>query len=89
MIGPVDTSQDEPLDPAGFRHQMLLLKSLHCGRPVLYDGRHQFIQCLTTNRSGCDIEMLVYLAGKPGAIDSSQVQIKTTNQHAAEETHSA
>lgn len=75
QIGPVDANQDEPFDPDLCRHQLLLLKSLHCGRPVLYQGRRQFISCVTVNRSGCDIDMLVYLAGKVGGVDSREVGI--------------
>lgn len=84
MTGPVDNSQDEPFDPDLCRHQLLLLKSLHCGRPVLYQGLRQFISCLTANRSGCDIDMTVYLAGKPGGIDSTEIQIVSTKFTAEE-----
>lgn len=80
MTGPVDASQDAPFNPAAYKHQYLLLKSLHCGRPVLHHGRSQFIQCVSANLSGCDIEMTVYLAGIKGGIDSSEIQIKTTEQ---------
>jgi hypothetical protein len=79
MTGPVDTSQDQPLDPDAYRHQLLLLKSLHCARPVLYQGLNQFIQCITANQSGGDIQTTVYLAGIKGGIDSSEIQIKTTS----------
>jgi len=75
MIGPVDNTQDEPFNAELCRHQLLLLKSLHCGRPVLYQGLRQFISCVTVNRSGCDIDMLVYLAGKAGGVDSREVAI--------------
>lgn len=84
MIGPVDASQDEPLDPEAYRHQLFLLKSMHCGRPVLHQGRRQFISCLTVNQSGCDIDMIVYLAGKPGSIDSTEIQIVSTKITAEE-----
>lgn len=79
MIGPVDNTQDEPFNPDLCRHQMLLLKSLHCGRPVLYQGLRHFISCLTANRSGCDIDMIVYLAGKTDGVDSAEIQIMPTN----------
>jgi hypothetical protein len=89
MTGPVETNQDEPLDPHSFKHQLLLLKSLHCAKPVVFEGRRQFIQCVTANQSGCDVEMLVYLAGRKDAIDSAQIEIMTTTQQAIEETYSA
>jgi hypothetical protein len=88
MTGPVDTNQDEPLDPAAYRHQLLLLKSMHCTRPVLHQGRKQFIKCMTANVSGCDIGMTVYLAGIRGGIDSSEIQINTAIQAPSEDaTH--
>jgi hypothetical protein len=71
-----DPEQNEPLDEAAYRHQWALLKSLHCARPVLHRGRSQFISCLTINRSGGQIEMLVYLAGVRDGIDSAAIQIK-------------
>jgi len=81
VTGPVPNNQDEPNDLEAYRHHLLLLKSMHCCRPVVYQGLNQFITCLTANRDGGHISMTVYLAGKPGAIDSSQIQI----QHAAQE----
>lgn len=75
MTGPVDASQDEPFDPDLCRHQLLLLKSLHCGRPVLYQGLRHFISCMTANRSGCDIDMTVYLAGQTGGIGAREIEI--------------
>lgn len=75
MTGPVDAGQVEPLDSAAYRHQLLLLKSMHCTRPVLHQGRKQFIQCVTANLSGSDIGMTVYLAGIKGGIDSAEIQI--------------
>jgi hypothetical protein len=86
MTGPVDDSRDQPLDPQAYRHQLLLLKSLHCARPVLHDGLSKFIQCLTINQSGCDIGMLVYLTGHPTAIECSQIQIMAMSQPTTEES---
>lgn len=80
MTGPVDTNQDQPFAPETYRHQLLLLKSMHCTRPVLYQGRKQFIQCVTANLSGCDIEMTVYLAGISGGLDSKEIQIKANRE---------
>lgn len=77
MSGPVESGQDQPLDPEIYKHQLLLLKSLHCARPVLHQGRQQFVQCVTANLSGCDIGMTVYLAGSKDGIDSSEIQIMT------------
>lgn len=76
MTGPVDASQDKPFNPETYRHQLLLLKSLHCGRPVLHQGLNQFVRCVSANASGCDIVMTVYLAGIKDGIDSSEIQIQ-------------
>ncbi|GAB3416830.1 hypothetical protein NX774_12035 [Massilia agilis] len=75
--------QNEPLDEAGYQHQLLLLKSFHCARPVIHEGLNQFINGLTMNRAGGHIEMTVYLAGKADGIDSAQVQITRTGKSAA------
>jgi hypothetical protein len=80
MTGPVDTSQDQPLDPAAYTHQLLLLKSAHCARPVLYRGVHQFISGLTLHSAGTRPAMVVYLAGRAGGLDSTEVQIKTETE---------
>jgi hypothetical protein len=85
MTNFIDCDPNEPNDPEAYRHHLLLLKSMHCCRPVVYQGLNQFITCLTANRDGGHISMTVYLAGKPGAIDSSHIQI----QHAAQEGKTA
>lgn len=76
MTGPVPTNQDTPLDPGAYRHQMLLLRSAHCARPVLYQGRNRFINSLTLYQNGGRVSMMVYLAGSKEGIDSSEIQIK-------------
>lgn len=81
MTGPVPTNQDEPNDPAAYRAHLLLLKSMHCARPVVYQGKNRFISCLTANRDGGHISMTVYLAGMTDGIDSSEIEIKhATNE---------
>lgn len=84
MTGPVPNSQDTPLDAAAYRHQMLLLRSAHCARPVLYQGRNRFINSLTLYQDGGRVSMTVYLAGAKEGIDSSEVQIKPANPGATE-----
>lgn len=85
MIGPVDATQDEPFDADMCRHHLLLLKSLHCGRPVLHQGRRHFIKCVTANQSGCDINMIVYLAGHTAGVDSREVDIPAIEQNKEDE----
>ena len=79
MTGPVPNNHDEPNDPSGYRQHLLLLKSMHCCRPVVHKGLNQFISCLTANRDGGRISMTVYLAGKRDGIDSNEIQIKNSN----------
>jgi len=79
MTGPVPGEQDQPNDPERYRHHMLLLKSMHCCRPVMHEDLNQFITCLTANRDGGRISMTVYLAGKRDGLDSSEIQIKHLN----------
>lgn len=76
MTGPVPNNQDEPLDAAAYQHHLLLLKSAHCCRPVIFDGRNQFIHTLTLHQDGGRLGMIVYLAGITGGVDCSQIQIK-------------
>jgi hypothetical protein len=83
MIGPVSTNQDTPLDPAAYRHQMLLLRSAHCARPVLYQERNRFINGLSLYQNGGRVSMTVYLAGSKEGIDSTDVQIKPAAQEAS------
>ncbi|MFC5548165.1 hypothetical protein [Massilia aerilata] len=78
MTGPVPNSQDEPLDLDAYAHQLRLLKSAHCCRPVLYQGKHQFINSLTVHHGGSGIGMIVWLKGITDAIDSADIQIKPT-----------
>ncbi|MGG7604660.1 hypothetical protein [Massilia sp. BKSP1R2A-1] len=76
MIGPVPSNQDTPLDAGAYRHQMLLLRSAHCARPVLYQDRNRFINGLSLYQDGGRVSMTVYLAGAKEGIDSGEVQIK-------------
>lgn len=76
MTGPVPNNQDEPLDPETCRHHLQLLKSAHCARPVLYQGRSQFIKALSINDSGGQIAMTVWLTGIRDGIDSADIEIK-------------
>jgi hypothetical protein len=80
MTGPVPNTQDEPLDPEAYAHQLRLLKSAHCCRPVLYQDKHQFIRGLTLHHGGSGVGMIVWLAGSKEAVDSADVQIKPNSQ---------
>ncbi|WP_027864283.1 hypothetical protein [Massilia alkalitolerans] len=80
MTAPVPTEQDTPLDTAAYRHQMLLLRSAHCARPVLYQDRNRFINGLSLYQDGGRVSMTVYLAGSKEGIDSTEIQIKPAAQ---------
>jgi len=80
MTGPIPNNQDTPLDAAAYRHQMLLLRSAHCARPVLHQGLNRFINSLTLYQNGGRVSMTVYLAGINESFDSSEIQIKPANQ---------
>ena len=80
MTGPVPNNQDEPNDPAAYRAHLLLLKSMHCARPVIHKGLKQFITCLSANRDGGRISMTVYLSGVAGGIDSSEIEVRPTKK---------
>ena len=65
-----------PLDQDEYKRQALLLRSLHCARPVLLDGRQQYIHTLTTSQAGGRIEMTAYLAGSPAPIDAARLVVE-------------
>lgn len=80
----IDATQDRPLDEDAYKHQLLLLKSAHCGRPVMHQGIKQFINSLTLYHAGGRVEMIVYLAGKKDSFDSSEIQIQSSAQQTEE-----
>ena len=57
------------LDDDERKHQMKLLKSLHCAYPVLLDGKERFIQVLHARQAGGRIEMDVWLTGSSERVD--------------------
>lgn len=75
-----DCSHDTPLDEAAFKHQLLLLKSAHCGRHVLHKGLHQFINGLSLYQNGGSVAMTVWIAGKKDGVDSAEVQIPPSTE---------
>lgn len=82
------SGQDVPLDQDAYRHQLLLLKSAHCGRPVVHEGLNQFINSLTLYQDGGRVAMLVYLAGKKDGIDSSEIRVKSSANNTTNEGNS-
>ncbi len=70
-----ETLATGPLDPDAYRHQMRLLKAMHHATPVMHEGRQQFLAVLTPRLAGGRVQMDVYLTGRPGAIDSTQITL--------------
>lgn len=77
MNAPLNSTEYGPLDEAVYRHQSLLLRSLHCARPVMLDGRQQYIHTISASQDGGHIEMTVYMAGDPTPISSTSIEVKT------------
>ena len=69
----------EPLDPAEYKRQAVLLKALHCAHPVYVGGQQQFLHTLSTQADGGRVSMTVYIAGKPDPVEVGQIEIRTTN----------
>lgn len=65
-----------PLDPDAYKHQARILQAQHYCRPVLFDGKEQFVSVASSRLAGGRVEMDVYLAGLPGAIDSSKITLQ-------------
>jgi hypothetical protein len=65
-----------PLDPDAYKHHALMLKSLHCARPVIHGGKSCHIQSAHVGPSGGRVAMTVYLAGSPAPIDSSEITLQ-------------
>ncbi len=64
-----------PLDAEACTMQLALLKSLHCCRPVVVDGKEEFIQVVHSRQSGGRIEMEVWLTGKPDPVAPELITI--------------
>lgn len=73
--------QEELFDPELYKRHLLLLKSAHCCRPVLYRGLKRFIHTLTMSQDGGSLSMTVHLAGIKGGIDSAEIQIMAAQEN--------
>lgn len=68
---------DEPLDPVAYRHQMRLLKLMHFARPVMHDGRLQYLQAMTPRLAGGRVQMDVFFTGRHEPVDSAAITLAT------------
>lgn len=80
---PAAAPDDEPLDPVAYRQQMRLLKRMHFARPVMHDGRLQFLSVLTPRLAGGRVQMDVFFTGQHVAVDSAAITLATP----AKESH--
>lgn len=64
-----------PLDLTEYNRHAKLLRALHCAYPVVFEGKHRFIQVIHARLAGGRIEMEVYLTGSPEVIDIGQITV--------------
>lgn len=64
-----------PLDADECKHQMTLLKALHCAHPVQFGGRERFVQVIHARQAGGRIEMDVWLTGSSERVDPALITI--------------
>jgi hypothetical protein len=64
-----------PLEPDAYKHQARLLLAQHSARPVLFDGKENFIQVIDSRLAGGRVDMTVYLIGNQNPIDSSRIAL--------------
>lgn len=70
----------EPLDPAEYKRQMLILKILHTAHPVLVDGKVARVHSFHAGPNGGRIEMQVYLAGKSEPVRVDEITLQPQPQ---------
>lgn len=73
------SSEYAPLDPEEYKRQLLLLRSLHCARPVILDGKQAYIHTLSASQDGGHIEMTAYMTGDPTPVDATRLVVELPN----------
>lgn len=73
-----------PLERAEYAHQARLLLALHSARPVIIDGRQQFLHALRAQLTGGRVSMEAYLAGGATAVDIGQLTLAEPREKDAE-----
>ncbi len=58
-------------------HQRILLAALQVGRPVLYQGKTEYLYDVGAQQQGGQIVARVYLTGKPGPIAADEISLQT------------
>lgn len=79
-IDAIPAATYEPLDADEYKRQAALLKSLHCCRPVLYEGKERFIQVMHARQAGGRIEGEVRLTGGPESVDLKLIEFPPAKQ---------
>ena len=72
-----EPQQHGPLDKDAYTHQARLLLALHSARPVVVNGRQQFIHTIRAQQAGGRISMDVYLAGQAHHTDVTEIELAT------------
>lgn len=65
----------ELLDRSEYAHQARLLLALHSARPVIIDGRQQFLHTLRAQLTGGRVSMEAYLAGSASVVDIAKLTL--------------
>lgn len=69
-----------PLDHVEYAHQARLLLALHSARPVLVNGRQQFLHTVRAQLAGGRVEMEVYVTGNAAVMDSADIALSITQE---------
>ncbi|MDQ1921700.1 hypothetical protein [Massilia pseudoviolaceinigra] len=69
-----------PLDPEACKHQMILMKALHCAHPVIYEGKQCVVQEVSARQAGGRIEGVAYLRGNPEPVECSKITLQQALQ---------
>lgn len=75
MSQALSTPTFEPLDEDAMKHGLALAKSKLCARPVLRNGRLEFLKEVCHVDNGGSVETRVYLAGDPNPYPSHEIAI--------------
>lgn len=70
----------EPLDAEACKQHLALVKSMHCCRPVLVDGKEEYLQVVNGYQEGGRIQVDVWLTGVPAPVDMKLIEFPPAKQ---------
>ena len=70
----------EPLDAEACKQHLVLVKSMHCCRPVLVAGKEEFVQVVNARLAGGRIEVEVWLTGGADPVDMKLITLPPPKQ---------